>query len=187
VAGLLRDVEILPGLALTDAPASRAALLEQDVVELFDALRNPVLRYLMGFGLAVVDCEEIVQETFLALFLHLQQGRSRRNLRSWLFRVAHNLGLKKLQRSRRESTSVESWESAIDPAPNPEAQFSDGQLQRKLRAVFDALPEQSRRCLLLRAEGLRYREIAEVLDMSLGAVSLSLSRSFARMMAVAER
>ena len=45
------------------------------------------------------------------------------------------------------------------------------------------LPEQDRRCLYLRAEGLRYREISTILDMSLGSVSLSLERSLARMLA----
>jgi DNA-directed RNA polymerase specialized sigma24 family protein len=40
----------------------------------------------------------------------------------------------------------------------------------------EALPEQDSRCLSLRAEGLRYSEIAGVLDMSLGAVSMSLAR-----------
>jgi RNA polymerase sigma-70 factor (ECF subfamily) len=49
------------------------------------------------------------------------------------------------------------------------------------------LPEQDRRCLSLRAEGLRYREIAEVLDMSLGAVSIALTRSLARIARSAER
>ncbi len=51
----------------------------------------------------------------------------------------------------------------------------------RLLAVVAALPEQDRRCLFLRAEGLRYREIAEILDMSLGGVSLSLARSLARL------
>ena len=50
----------------------------------------------------------------------------------------------------------------------------------RLLAVVDALPELDRRCLVLRAEGLRYREIAGILDMSLGAVSISLARSLAR-------
>jgi RNA polymerase sigma-70 factor (ECF subfamily) len=54
-------------------------------------------------------------------------------------------------------------------------------------AVLNALPEQDRRCLCLRTEGLRYREIASVLDMSLGAVSLSLERSLGRIARVAER
>jgi RNA polymerase sigma-70 factor (ECF subfamily) len=50
-----------------------------------------------------------------------------------------------------------------------------------LLAVVHALPELDQGCLRLRAEGLRYREIASVLGMSLGAVSISLTRSLARL------
>src|ERR1700722_8515607 len=158
--------------------------LEREVVEHFDQMRERLLRYLLGFGLSMQDCEEIVQETFLALFRHLQRGRSRRNLRGWLFRVAHNLGLRKRQRTR---PTEEILDSAVDPAPNPEDQFAAHQTQQRLRAVLEALPEQDRRCISLRAEGLRYREIAEVLEISLGAVSLALTRSLARIARAAER
>lgn len=54
--------------------------------------------------------------------------------------------------------------------------------KKKLQAVYEALPEQDRRCLYLRAEGFKYRQIAEVLGISLGGVSLSLSRSLARIL-----
>ena len=47
--------------------------------------------------------------------------------------------------------------------------------------MLEALPEQDQRCLILRAEGLKYREIAEILGISLGSVSMSLARSLARM------
>jgi RNA polymerase sigma-70 factor (ECF subfamily) len=50
-----------------------------------------------------------------------------------------------------------------------------------LQAVVRALPENDQHCLRLRSEGLRYREIATVLGMSLGAVSISLTRSLARL------
>jgi RNA polymerase sigma-70 factor (ECF subfamily) len=158
--------------------------LEREVVEQFDQMRERLLRYLLGFGLSMQDCEEIVQETFLALFRHLQRGRSRRNLRGWLFRVAHNLGLRKRQRTR---LTEEIGDSVIDPTPNPEDRFSTIQTRKRLLAVLDALPEQDRRCLSLRAEGLRYREIAEILDMSLGGVALALGRSLARIARVAEQ
>jgi len=104
-------------------------------------------------------------------------------VRGWLFRVAHNLGLKRRQRVRRATethTDADHEDLAVDPSPNPEAQLAHSQTKRRLLAVVDALPEQDRRCLYLRAEGLRYREIAGILDMSLGAVPLSLTRSLAR-------
>jgi DNA-directed RNA polymerase specialized sigma24 family protein len=75
------------------AKVSADARRESEVIVLFDLLRPPLLRYLMSLGLA--DGEEIVQEVFLALFEHLGRGGSRENLRGWLFRVAHNLGLKR--------------------------------------------------------------------------------------------
>jgi RNA polymerase sigma-70 factor (ECF subfamily) len=61
------------------------------------------------------------------------------------------------------------------------------QRQQHLMAVLQALPERDRCCLGLRLEGLRYREIAPVLGMSLGAVSISLTRSLARLMRANER
>ena len=47
--------------------------------------------------------------------------------------------------------------------------------------VVQALPARDRRCLLLRAEGLRYRDIANTLGMSLGGVAKSLARSIGRL------
>lgn len=164
---------------------------EEEVVALFDDFRDPLLRYVLGIGLTIADGEEIIQEVFLSLFQHLRRGKSRSNLRGWLFRVAHNLALKRRYQTLRSGQSTAETSAAevsvLDPAPNPEDQLLNNQVQRRLLAVFHALPEQDRRCISLRAEGLRYREIAEVLDMSLGAVSLSLTRSLARVARAAER
>ena len=163
----------------------RGSALEEEVVGLFDASREPLLRYLTGLGLPVADGEEIVQEVFLSLFQHLRRGGGRANLRGWVFRVAHNLGLKR--RSRNPLPASLFWEGLSDPAPGPEEQFFKGETERRVGAVLRALPEQDRRCLMLRAEGLRYREIAQTLAMSLGAVSISLAKSLARMTRAVER
>jgi RNA polymerase sigma-70 factor, ECF subfamily len=164
--------------------------LEQEVVDLFDRFRSPLLRYLLSCGLQVADSEEVVQEVFISLFQHLCQGKSRENLRAWLFRVAHNLASKRRYSTRREleaRVAAGAGALAIDPGPSPEAQMVRDQTRSRLLAVVEALPEQDRRCLFLRAEGLPYREIAGILDISLGAVSLSLSRSLARIGRAAER
>jgi len=76
---------------------------------------------------------------------------------------------------------------AADPALNPEEALTHSEARRRLTRVVEALSDQDRQCLALRAEGLRYREIAEVLDISLGSVSKSLERSLARIVKVAER
>lgn len=165
--------------------SSRPTPLEEEVIALFNELRNPLLRYLLSFGLTTHDGEEVVQEVFLALFLHLQRGKSRANLRGWIFRVGHNLALKQRMRNSRNTLRFSNSDAAdqhLDSAPDPEAQLTQAQWQSRLQEVVRALPEQDRCCLFLRAEGLRYREIAETLGISLGGVSLSLGRSLTRLM-----
>jgi RNA polymerase sigma-70 factor, ECF subfamily len=154
--------------------------LEEDVTELFDLWRAALIRYLSTLGLTQHDGEEIVQEVFLSLFSHLRKDKARTNLRGWLFRVAHNLGLKRRNADRRALGVAADVDNLPHPALNPEEELATSQRQRQLSSILRALPEQDRRCLCLRAEGLRYREIAEVLEMSLGSVAASLARSLAR-------
>ena len=174
-------VAALPEASALDATSR----LQEEVVGLFDLWRKPVLCYLIGVGLPVEDAEEIVQEVFLALFQHLRMGKARDNLQGWVFRVAHNLGLKR--RKQRASGTGVAERAITDPRPNPEDQYANVQRQSRLLAVVKALPEEDRACLYLRAEGLRYREIAQTLGMSVGAVSISLARSLARIGRAAER
>jgi RNA polymerase sigma-70 factor, ECF subfamily len=168
------------------ASAAKQTEVECEVIRLFDELRDPALRYILSFGLSIHDGEEVTQDVFLALLRHLQLGKPRDNLRGWVFRVAHNLALKRRQANQKSlGTGEPDWATAekqLDPAWNPEERLSVRQTQTRLLSIFRALPERDQCCLRLRAEGLRYREIAAVLDMSLGAVSLSLARSLARMM-----
>lgn len=170
-----------------ERPASTA---EESVVALFDELRVPLLRYLSGFPLGTQDSEDVIQETFLALFERLRKGDSHQNIRAWLFRVAHNLALKRqlqVRKASQGSAVLTGLERAVaDPGPNPELQCALNQRQARVLAVVRALPLQDRLCLYLRAEGLRYREIAGILEISLGSVSLYLERSLARIARAAE-
>ena len=165
--------------------AERDSGLEQEVVALFDQYRVRLLGYVSAFGVTGHDAEEVVQEVFLSLFCHLRLGKSKRNLRGWIFRVAHNLALKQRHANRRRHENTEpdgQTELARDPNLNPEEQYLALQRQRRLLSVVNALPEQDRLCLSLRAEGFRYREIAKIAGISLGSVSLSLTRSLARLL-----
>ena len=183
---LTRELQsvLLPGVK-SGTPAG-SSLLADEVTGLFDQLRSPLLRYLLSFGLTAHDGEEIIQEVFLALFQHLQREGARTNLRGWIFRVAHNLGLRRCNNNNAEAKLFAAPENhrqelQTDPDPNPEENLINRNRRERLLAVVAALPEVDRRCLYLRAEGLRYREIVDVLGMSLGAVALSLGRSLARL------
>jgi RNA polymerase sigma-70 factor (ECF subfamily) len=185
----------LPGVAAAEKAgiSPQPSRLEEEVVALFDQMQDRLMRYLLSTGIPIHDGEEIVQEVFLALFQHLQRGKSRRNLRAWMFQVAHNLSVKRYLANRKDRQNLIEPDRAlaahalVDQSPNPEDQMASNQSQARLQSVFRALPEQDRRCLSLRAEGLTYREIGKVLDMSLGAVALSLGRSLARFARAEER
>jgi RNA polymerase sigma-70 factor (ECF subfamily) len=147
---------------VVSSPASaQPSEIECAVMNLFEDFRNPLLRYVLSFGLPV-------------------------HLRGWIFRVAHNLALKQRYSNQRSRDSTSSdWaiaEKQLDPSPNAEEQVLFTQRRRRLLAVLRVLPEDDQCCLRLRAEGLRYREIASVLGISLGAVSISLTRSLARLL-----
>lgn len=172
--------------AASEVVAQKISEAEREVVCLFDGSRTSILRYVLSFGLRVEDGEEITQEAFLALFRHLRLGKSRQNLRGWLFCVAHHLALKRRQSNQRLQDQP-LFDGAVvegqrDPSPNPEEQLLAAQREHRLLSIVRALPEQDQCCLRLRAEGLRYREIARVLGISLGTVSSSLTRTLTRLM-----
>ena len=166
--------------------AESVSSTQEDVLRLFDECAPGLRRYVGAFGLTAEVTEDVVQEVFLQLFKHLRLGRSRANLRGWIFRVGHNLALKHREKTARRYRWEGTWDvtlvdRVIDPARDPEQQLADGRRTRRLRAVVRALPERDRQCLFLRAEGLRYRDIARTLDLSLGGVAKSLARTMTRL------
>jgi RNA polymerase sigma-70 factor (ECF subfamily) len=172
-------------LSAADVRRISSATIEQDVMLLFDRCGPPLLRYVSSFGLRGEEAEDVVQDVFLTLFRHLRLGRSRSHLRGWLFRVAHNLALKQ-RASLQKREANRSWDDAAvvhraDPSPDPESQLAQSERRIRLVSVLHALPERDRRCIVLRAEGLRYREIAAALGISLGSVAKSLARSITRL------
>jgi RNA polymerase sigma-70 factor (ECF subfamily) len=175
----------LPLLASLPEVQESSGEIESEVMTLFEQYRAPLLRYAVSFGVPVSDAEEIVQEVFLSLFRHLLLGRSRQNLRGWIFRVAHNLTLKRRHANMHlPATPIEeagSEAQPLDPAPNPEQVCFHARRQQRLLSVVHALPDMDRSCLEMRAEGLRYREIAAALGISLGSVSTSIARSLAKL------
>lgn len=162
--------------------------LEDQVTRLFDQFRGPLLRYLSVFRLNPADAEDIIQDVFLALFRRLKGGGPVENPAGWIFGAAHNLGLRQATQVRKK-IELEQSADIIDlvDGSNPEDLYAGIELSRRLRSVVDSLPDTDRQCIFLRSEGLRYREIAMILDISLGAVALSLSRSLARIARCAER
>ncbi|HXN21733.1 MAG TPA: sigma-70 family RNA polymerase sigma factor [Candidatus Dormibacteraeota bacterium] len=145
--------------------------LRKRAIELYDELRAALHGYLSCLGLEPQEAEDIIQETFLKLFQGLAGGLRDDNLRGWVFRVAHNLTIN-LHKSTSKLLSSEAEEVArvlqcrIDARLNPEEAVLKKEQFALLVSAVCRLTSQQRQCLHLRAEGLRYREIAVVLGVS---------------------
>jgi RNA polymerase sigma-70 factor (ECF subfamily) len=179
----LKSDSVLGLPLLADTADTTEAAIEQQVLALFDTTAPSLLRYVQSFGLSADETEDVVQEAFLSLFYHLRIGRPRTNLRGWLFKVSHNLALDERRRRKHRAgpNDIERMERHVDPLPDPEVRLTLTERARRLRSVYRALSLRDRQCLFLRAEGLRYRDIAAALGMSLGGVAKSLTRSMTRL------
>jgi RNA polymerase sigma-70 factor (ECF subfamily) len=155
--------------------------LETQVSEFFLAFKLPVYRYLLGLLGNRDDAEELTQEVFLSLYGTVQKGTRIESVRAWVFRVAHNLAMNLQKRPRLvEAVDEAEWwklsQERSDPASDSEQRLlREEQRTRVLKAMRNLSP-QERHCLDLRAEGLCFREIAEVLGIRISTVETFLDR-----------
>ncbi|MGD0300747.1 MAG: sigma-70 family RNA polymerase sigma factor [Bryobacteraceae bacterium] len=165
------------------AGRERAAMSLQDqVAQLFQESRDDVYRYLLSLGLHPPQAQEAAQEVFLRLYVTLKKGEDIQNPRGWIFRVAHNLGLKiRAKQSTQAPFDAELELKLRSPELNPEQSLLEREHNIRFHQAVQGLSEQQRRCLLLRLEGLRYPEIGSALGISASAVGEFLRRAIARL------
>ncbi len=148
----------------------------------FEELRAPVYRYLICSGLNPADAEEVTQDTFLRLQRHLNGSGSQANLRGWIFEVARNAARDRRKTARwRRTVALDAEAGFADPQASPEVQAIQEERMRLMRAAMEKLSEQQRECILLRMSGLRYREIAEVMGISVSSAGELAARASARL------
>jgi RNA polymerase sigma-70 factor (ECF subfamily) len=163
-------------------PLSRFELDSCEATTLYRELRQPLLRYLACLGLSSDEAQDIVQDAFLSLHRHLASGGSRENIRSWLFRVAHNGGRNRQHSyDRRFGQPLDPGLDSTSGEGTPERVVLEKEKFHRLEEAIRLLTESERECLLLRAGGLRYREIGEVLDLPTSTVSDTVDRAIKKL------
>lgn len=164
-------------------PLGRLATHTYEATILYRELRRPLLRYLVCLGLTADEAQDVVQDAFVSLHRHLAADGSQENIRSWLFRVAHNAA-RNSQNSYQQRFSVpldaEVEASLIDEA-TPERAVLEKERFRRLHSAVRLLTPAERECLLLRAGGLRYREIGEVLGMATSTAGDTVERAIKKL------
>jgi RNA polymerase sigma-70 factor, ECF subfamily len=163
-------------------PLARYAADSCEATTLYRELRKPLLRYLVCLGLSADEAQDVVQDAFVSLHRHLASGGSQENTRSWLYRVAHN-GARNRQQSydRRFGKPLDCHLDSIADEATPEQVVLEKEKFHRLGKAILLMTESERECLLLRAGGLRYREMAEVLGIPISTVSDTVDRAIKKL------
>ena len=184
-------------VAEQDGAASQSAMLllvqpsmdvEQEVIRAYESLRLPVHLYLAAVLGDTSEAEDICQEVFLRLFVYCC-GRGMvapERVRSWVFRVGHNLAIDRVRtrKFRRELDGDDPLPELLqlpDAGLTPEEAVLEGERLQAVQRRLAQLSSQERHCLYLRAEGFRYREIAEILGITNSSVAEFLRRAIRKL------
>jgi RNA polymerase sigma-70 factor, ECF subfamily len=150
-----------------DLPKSEAAFLQ-----LFDEHHAALFRFAFRLTGSVADAEDIVQECFLGLMRpSCSYDPNRAPLRTYLFGVVRNQSLKVLRR-----TALPDREPAHHPSP--ESELLRAELSQVVASAVTRLPDTQREVLILaHYEQMPLAEIAQILELELGAVKSRLQRA----------
>ena len=157
--------------------------------DLFQKFSPRVLQYARRLVGSEARAEEVTQDVFVQVFRFRHRYRPESRFSTWVFTIATNLCLNELRRPERH-LRVDLWKprddedrregpQLADPtAITPEAGASGRELARQLEAAVGELPPKQRAALLLsRVDGLAYRDVAEALGCTEGAVKALLFRA----------
>lgn len=156
--------------------------IRASVVALYRDARPALVSYVRRLAGSGADAEDIVQSAFLRLFEQLSRRQTIDNLRAWIYRVVHNLAIDSLRRETRLADLARSgqWPAVASGTPPDERLIRNQQIASALAR----LNARERDCLLLRAEGLSYQEIADVLSTTSKSVSVYLARGLKKFRAL---
>lgn len=165
----------------------RLDTFEQEALPHLDA----VYRFALRLTRSPAEAEDLVQETFLRAYRAWDQYTLGTNAKSWLFTICRNAFLRGRERDTRrdELVSEAAGESDADDRVyetplfagkadyDPEGEFFRGLVDDEVLAAVDGLPDDFREAVVLSdLHGMRYQEIAEILDVPLGTVKSRLFR-----------
>jgi len=182
-----QDLGQLSDQELVERTLDREGRDERPFGELFRRHRGLVWRVAIGYFGNVQDAEDMTQDVFFTAHRKLAQFRGEASFRTWLHRIATSRSKNELRRrSRRLRTIDEPLEEAAATAtngsPGPEAVTVRGRRLQRLALAIDSLTPEEREVLrLVDLEQTPYKEVAELLGLSLGAVKMRVLRARGRL------
>lgn len=145
----------------------------------YEQSRDAVYGYLVYMTKDTALAEDLSQEVFLRMFLHLDKFREDASVRTWALRIARNVFLSYAKKKRPLLLEEQEWEPEPDIDRNePEEEFLKKEQAQRVRQCLMCLGEQERTVLLLRDfEELSYEEVARVMNLTAEVVKSRIYRA----------
>lgn len=158
----------------------RSGKTEQDERYLQAAAEfGPVLeRLARGYEADPDLCRDLKQDIHVALWRSLGSFDGRCSLRTWFYRVSHNVGASHILKQRARTQPLVGLDALLDVHndDNPEQTVTNRQALEKLRSLIQALNPSDRQLLLLYLEGFDAVAMAEIVGASPSAVAVKIHR-----------
>lgn len=150
--------------------------------ELMQRHYKGVLNFVYRFTGGNSNSEDITQEVFLRVYRSIGRYEPEAKFTTWLYKIASNLCLTKLKKSKNNKMSLEEITEKTGEMPDPAVDSGDDLLYRKQlkKRIFKALrnlPEKERLAVTMsKYNGFSYIEISEILECTVGAVKTHIYR-----------
>lgn len=121
------------------------------------------------------DANDVIQNCFIKVYKSIHRFERKSKLYTWLYRIATNEAITHLNKQKKKATaSIDDEESGISHRLEADAYFDGDEAQRQLQKALNTLPDKQRLVFNLRYfDEMSYKEMAEVLDTSVGALKAS--------------
>ncbi len=172
----------------------------EELARVFETYGSSVSYFFARRGFSPEDCRDLTQETFLKAHRGLSRFRDEAQMKTWILRIAGNVwknALRSRQTVKRSAVKTVSWETSAALGETPDESLPgllrprlsdpleaalDNESRRMLREAVTDLPARMRQCVLLRIDrGLKYREIAAILQVSVDTVKTQLHHARRRL------
>jgi RNA polymerase sigma-70 factor (ECF subfamily) len=177
--------------ALEEKTVDLEALKRKDkhaFAHLVDQNSAPIYRLALKMVGNEQDAEDVLQETFIKAYDHLDDFEGRSKVSTWLYRIAVNESLMLLRKHKNSESHIDAGIETddgdilpvqiVDWCCLPEKELMSSEARKHIRKAIKTLSDTNRAAFLLRdVEGLSTRDTAEALNISESAVKVRLMRA----------
>lgn len=150
----------------------------KDFTRLVTPIKDKLFRFSMRLTENVAEAEDVVQEVLIRLWNQKEELKKINNLEAWSLRLTRNLSIDKLRSKHRKPESLDGNYHLPDQGQTPQQIVESRDTMNFIRQLIQQLPEKQRLVIQLRdIEGMSYKEIGDILNISMNQVKVNLFRA----------